>query len=652
MKIGSNDHDGISFDANELTTHAVILGMTGSGKTGLGIVLLEELATKGVPVFILDIKGDMANIPLVFDTDDNKLKLLKSGIPVSKSDLCPESYYRISKNIYTPGSSINPVNIMSSLSVPDGWQDNKEDLRENLSFVTSSILSLVKVVATPSNIEHVYISKIIEWHWDRGYNLTLSSLVNMANDPPFSKIGVLPVNDGFPARARTKLIRSLNTLVSNPNFDLWMQGQPIDFNQNGINIFYLAHLPEFEKNFFISMFYNELYTWMKKQEGTDELRLVTYLDECVGILPPYPKNPPTKEVLLRLLKQGRAYGVGTILATQNPKDMDYKSISNIGTWFIGTLQTSHDRNRIYEGMQVDKSIYDAKIKSLNSREFIMHTSDGDITFRSRDTYADLIGPITKQQIENLHQYLSGVVFKNPIRMENYYLPVTTSPHDVGINSINIVYYPVLYAETTLGAFISDGVKTQRFDDLKLGNRIENVKFYKNDLDAKPFIETLAEMKELKIQYVNEPLKIKSRDAESKEDFMSRIRGICILRAKEESNSMYDKWKMEYDIIQERLSDITQRIEQVEIEETDTSIISAVKTSYLLSYGSLKSQLEKHINEEKIRKDTADVIDSWKDKSTDIKERIIEIENRIKKSGILWVPYYIQNGKHILAWRNK
>lgn len=440
----------VYYDARDLTTHAVILGMTGSGKTGLGIVLLEEAAIDGIPQIIIDPKGDITNMLLAFpDLTAESFTPWVDPDEALRADQSPEehaaavakrwqegltrwgidnervqTYRRAARfSIYTPGSHAGlPVSILQSFSAPaEGWEGNEEVLRERISAIVSALLGLIGIHAGPvEDPRHILLSNIFETNWQRGADLTMEQLILQVQRPPFGKLGVLDVDSVIDEKERIKLAQALNNIMAAPNFQTWIDGEPLDipsllFTPEGYprtTIFYTAHLNEDERQFITTLLLGAIHSWMRAQSGSTSLRALLYIDEAFGMFPPHPYNPPTKEPLLALLKQARAFGVGVIVATQNPKDIDYKGLSNAGTWFIGKLQTDNDRERVLEGLDsardatsaLDVKTVDDLLGQLGPREFIIHNvhePQTPILMTTRWAMSYLRGPLTRQQVSTL-----------------------------------------------------------------------------------------------------------------------------------------------------------------------------------------------------------------------------------------------------------
>ena len=437
----------IHYDPADLTTHAVVTGMTGSGKTGLCVILLEEAALQGIPAIIIDPKGDLTNLLLHFpglapqdfqpwiDADLAR----RSGKTVeqvaeaaSRSwreglqewDI-PQERVLALKNaahftIFTPGSDAGlPVSVLSSLAAPEiPWNENREVLREKITSTVTALLGLVGYtdIDPLRSREHILLSNIFENEWSQGKDVELGELVLQTQTPPFEKLGAFPVETFFPAKDRMELAMVLNNILAAPAFETWREGQSLNigsllYTENGRprhNIFYLAHLSDSERMFFVTLLLSAVETWMRTQGGATTLRTLLYMDEIAGYLPPL-RNPPSKAPLLRMLKNARAFGLGLLLATQNPVDLDYKALSNAGTWFIGKLQTEQDKARLLDGLEgassgVSRTDFDKLISSLGKRVFVLHNihANQPKLFQTRTTMNFLAGPITRNRIRDLN----------------------------------------------------------------------------------------------------------------------------------------------------------------------------------------------------------------------------------------------------------
>ncbi len=460
--------DVVYYDSRDLTTHAVVLGMTGSGKTGLCISLLEEAILDNIPSIIIDPKGDITNLLLTFPqlraedflpwvhADD--ARRANMDLPTYAADVAhrwrtglekwgivPERLTWLSKaarySIYTPGSDAGlPISILASLRAPrEGWAGNEEAIREKINGITTALLALAGLSVEPvKDKEHVLVSNIFEHNWRQGIDLTLEQIILQVQKPPFDKLGVFPIDDYMSEKARFKLAMDLNNIIAAPSFQSWIQGEPMDiqrllYQPNGrpkVSIFYIAHLNDSERMFIITLILETMLGWMRSLSGTTSLRALLYIDEMFGLFPPYPKNPPTKDPLMRLLKQARAFGLGLVLATQNPGDLDYKGLSNIGTWFIGRLQSDNDRRRVMDGLQelasVDENLnrgdVERLIADIRPRVFVMrnvHNSGGPVMIHTRWAMSYLAGPLTRQQISYLmqnqrQQLLEALAHSNPM----------------------------------------------------------------------------------------------------------------------------------------------------------------------------------------------------------------------------------------------
>ncbi|MGQ9552037.1 MAG: ATP-binding protein, partial [Candidatus Bathycorpusculaceae bacterium] len=441
--------DLLLYDSKDLVTHAVCIGMTGSGKTGLCISLLEEAAMDGVPSIVIDPKGDVANLLLTFpdlrgqdfmpwinEEDALKKGLSPEDFAAQQAAFWREGLMKWGQNgerirrlresadflIYTPGSNAGfPISILKSFAAPPlQIRQDDELLHERINTTVTSLLGLLGVVADPiRSREHILLSSILAESWRRGEDLDLGRLIYLVQSPSFKRIGVLDLESFYPSRDRFELAMQLNNLLAAPGFSLWLEGDPLDvngllFSPSGkpkVSIFYIAHLNDAQRMFFVSLLLNQVVGWMRMQSGTTSLRSILYIDEVFGYLPPV-ANPPSKLPLLTLLKTARAFGLGVVLATQNPVDIDYKALSNAGTWFLGRLQTERDKERVLDGLegaavagqwQFSRQAFDKTLSALGSRIFLMHNvhEDSPVVFETRWAMSYLRGPLTREQIKLL-----------------------------------------------------------------------------------------------------------------------------------------------------------------------------------------------------------------------------------------------------------
>ena len=433
----------VRYDPDDLTTHAVITGMTGSGKTGLGIILLEEAALQGIPAIVIDPKGDLTNLLLHFPdllpedfkpwVDQDAAR--REGVSVEEAAAKAASLWKnglasygigkpqlealrdsVEYAVYTPGSDAGfSVSILASFAVPEiPWEGNKEILREKISSTVTAILGLVglKDIDPVRSKEHILLANIFEDAWQEGKDLDLASLISQVASPPFDKLGVFPIEQFYPEKDRFELAMLLNNFLAAPAFHSWLEGQPLDvgqllFTPSGKprhSVFYLAHLTDEERMFFVTLLYSAIETWMRVQKGSISLRAMVYFDEVMGYLPPV-ANPPSKGIILRMFKQARAFGVGLVISTQNPVDLDYKSLSNAGTWMVGRLQTDQDKARLLDGLEgaapgLDRKKFDKMLSLLDKRVFLLHNVHEDVpeVFHTRWAMNYLPGPLTRTQI--------------------------------------------------------------------------------------------------------------------------------------------------------------------------------------------------------------------------------------------------------------
>jgi hypothetical protein len=441
--------DLLLYDSKDLVTHAICIGMTGSGKTGLCVSLIEEAAIDGIPTIAIDPKGDITNLLLTFpELRGQDFAPWINEEDATKKGLSPNDYAEqqatIWKNgllkwgqdgtriqrlhesadfaIYTPGSNSGlPISILKSFSAPPlGVRDDNELLQERITTTVTSLLGLLGINADPiRSREHILISTILASAWQHGEDVDIGQIIQRIQTPPMTRIGMLDVESFYPSKDRFDLAMQLNNLLAAPGFSLWLEGEPLEINkllytENGkpkVSIFYTAHLNDAQRMFFTSLLLNQIVGWMRTQSGTTSLRSILYIDEVFGYLPPL-SNPPSKLPLLTLLKQARAFGLGIVLATQNPVDLDYKAISNAGTWFLGRLQTERDKARVMDGLegaslsgqqQYDRKNMEQILSGLGNRIFLMNNvhDDAPALFETRWALSYLRGPLTREQIKVL-----------------------------------------------------------------------------------------------------------------------------------------------------------------------------------------------------------------------------------------------------------
>jgi hypothetical protein len=437
------------YDSKDLVTHAVCVGMTGSGKTGLCLALLEEAAIDGIPAIVIDPKGDLGNLLLTFpDLKPEDFAPWINADEAAKKGLSPEDYAKAQaetwKNglaswgedgarirklkesadfaIYTPGSNAGrAVSILKSFAHPgDAIMEDPELLNDQVRTTATGLLGLVGIDADPvQSREHILISTILTTNWKQGRDVDLAGLIGQIQQPPVQRVGVIDVEAFFPQKDRFVLAMRLNNLLAAPGFEFWLAGEPLDIGamlhtpagKPRISIFSIAHLSDAERMFFVSLLLNQVLGWTRAQSGTTSLRALVYMDEIFGYFPPT-ANPPSKTPLLTLLKQARAFGVGVVLATQNPVDLDYKGLSNAGTWFIGRLQTDRDKQRVLDGLEgaassassnFDRSEMEQILAGLGNRIFLMNNvnDDAPVIFETRWAMSYLRGPLTRNQIKLL-----------------------------------------------------------------------------------------------------------------------------------------------------------------------------------------------------------------------------------------------------------
>lgn len=459
LAAGETGEADVLYASKDLTTHAICVGMTGSGKTGLCLSLIEEAALDGVPVIAIDPKGDLGNLLLSFpDLEASSFRPWVDESAAARKGLSPEEFAEntaqlwknglaswgqgpermeryndsVEKLIFTPGSSSGiPMTVLKSFDAPPKELiEDRDAFSERVSSAVSGLLTLLGIDADPvRSREHIFLSNILTTAWQAGKNLDIAEMIREIQQPPFDKVGVMDLESFFPAKDRLALSMDLNNLLASPSFAGWMQGQPLNVDQllyapaDGesaekggrrkprLSIISIAHLDDSQRMFFVTILLNEVLAWMRTQPGTSSLRALLYMDEVFGYFPPV-GNPPSKQPMLTLLKQARAFGLGCVLATQNPVDLDYKGLSNCGTWLLGRLQTERDKARVIEGLEgasaqagsgFDKQAMEATLAALGSRVFLMNNvhDDAPVVFHTRWAMSYLCGPLARRQIEKL-----------------------------------------------------------------------------------------------------------------------------------------------------------------------------------------------------------------------------------------------------------
>lgn len=437
--------DYVLYDSKDLTTHAVIIGMTGSGKTGLGVGILEEALIDRIPVIAIDPKGDLGNLALRFpglaasdfrpwvdptqaanagvsidEYAEKQATLWRDGLAGWGQDGARIQRLQDSAEvtIYTPGSTAGrPLSLLQAfVAPPAAMREDGEAFREHVDATATSILALLGVEADPvSSREHILLANLLSSAWTEGRDLDLAGLIGGIQNPPFTQVGVMPLDTVFPPKDRMELAMRLNNLLAAPGFQNWLKGEPLDtanllYDAAGKprgSIISIAHLGDAERMFFVTLLLANILAWTRAQPGTGSLRAILYIDELFGYMPPV-ANPPSKQLLLTLLKQARAFGLGVVLSTQNPVDLDYRGLSNTGTWFIGRLQTERDKMRVMEGLEgassggtFDRAAMEQTIAGLGKRVFLLHSvhEPAPVTFETRWTMSYLAGPMTREQIK-------------------------------------------------------------------------------------------------------------------------------------------------------------------------------------------------------------------------------------------------------------
>ena len=646
------------------TTHAAIIGMTGSGKTGLGVGIIEEAALDNIPSIVIDPKGDMGDLCLTDPSfsyasfepwvkDEAKAKDADVGVYAKKiSAMWKEGiessgqntervakFHQVKKTIYTPGSSAGvAINIMSSLETPPvKIMEDSDIFASYLKSTTTSLLSLVGIDADPlDSKEYILLAQIITKVWLADEDLSIEGIIGKIINPSFKKIGVLPLNDFYPQDDRFKLATKFNSLLASPGFSLWLQGDSLDiqkllYDENGkakIAIFSISHLNDEERMFFVTLLLNKYIAWMRRQSGTSALKTLLYMDEIAGFFPPT-KNPPSKEPMLLLLKQARAFGIGVVLSTQNPIDLDYKGLSNIGTWIIGRLQTTQDINRVIDGLggkvgsSFDKNEIKNLLANLKKRTFFLksvHLEDIRL-FSTRWVMSYLKGPLKRDEIatlmqeqkeaQNIKEETVNTLMRNNDTLENFQHIDESIPQ---------YFEPDASEENHFGATLMAKVKvhfcSQRrgIDEeralilsLQIQSKQQNIrwddaveedfdfqkfphtapskaKFYplpKIILEDKGLRKSIRELKKSLYQEQNLELlrclslKLESKVEESHTDFMVRLQDSLKEKKESEIEKLQIRYAAKEKVLTDRLSRAKERVEKESSDSTSSMIETGI-----------------------------------------------------------------------------
>jgi hypothetical protein len=665
------------YDSRDLTTHAVIIGMTGSGKTGLGIDLIEEAAIDKVPVIALDPKGDLGNLLLGFpemrgsdfepwvdaraaEAADQPLAAFaaaeaetwKKGL--AEWGQSPERIARLRTAaefaIYTPGSTAGlPISVLASFAAPPAAvRDDADTFRQQIQGTVTGLLTLLGIDADPlASREHILLSAVLDQRWQQGQSLDLAGLIHAAQEPGMSRIGVMELETFYPAKERFALAMRINNLLAAPGFAAWLEGEPLDAGrllytakgQPRVSVLSIAHLDDAERMFFVTLLLNAVIAWMRSQPGTNSLRAILYMDEVFGYLPPV-ANPASKQLLLTLLKQARAFGLGLVLSTQNPVDLDYKALSNAGTWFIGRLQTEQDRNRVRDGLLsaaaaggLDPAQIDRILGSLGKRCFLMHNvhEREPLLMQTRWTMAYLRGPLTRDDIRRLAGTTSATpdtpapkAAQNPTpaampaearpvlppSIPVGYLPIGSSPG----SSEHLVYHPRLLAAARV-AYVSarHGIDAHRnivvalepgtgapdwataealtLDIATLSKQAEA------DAGFAPVSSALGDPRNFKtwqgafrswlhtgqplVVWRNQALKAVSRPGESAADFRIRLQQLVREARDAQTDALRDKYATKFNTLNERIRRAEQAVEREQEQATGSKIDTMVSVGSTL-----------------------------------------------------------------------
>ena len=674
IKSGEDTEDLLLVKNKNLTTHAAIIGMTGSGKTGLGVGIIEEAVLDGIPSIVIDPKGDMGDLLLAFpDFDPKKFEpwvdkaeaerkgmdvptfaqktaeTWKKGIESWGQDSERVRRYKEGADftIYTPGSSAGiSLSVLSSFDAPgEDILDDPDTFAYMLNSTVSSILALIGEDVDPlTSKPYLLLTTIFKYFWKKGQSLSLEALIGHVTNPPFEKVGVLPLKSFYPQNERLKLAMLLNNVLASPTFEAWIKGESLDIKKllytpdakPRVAILSIAHLNDNERMFFVTLLLNKYISWMRTLSGTGSLRTLLYMDEIFGFFPAT-SNPPSKNPMLLLLKQARAYGVGIVLSTQNPVDLDYKGLSNIGTWFIGRLQTKQDINRVIDGLiksgsdALDKKTITDLLANLQKRTFLLKSAHRDniALFGTRWVLSYLAGPLSKPQIKMLmkekkEQLETAAENVQSVMAHTPEAPATTQsappPLSDGIeqyylNTYNedCSYVPYLLANGTVHLYNAKRAIDEEenfYFKYPLDERLKDIEWEEgepneDDFDLydiapveacsyaplPPFITSMKNLKPLEKSFADylyrnekvtlyrvEKLKLESELHESEEDFKIRLAEYLKEEREEEIEKLKAKYEKKRDALERKLS---RAMEKLEKEEAD---VSASTTNTVLSFG--------------------------------------------------------------------
>ncbi|WP_069637677.1 ATP-binding protein [Campylobacter pinnipediorum] len=708
--IGLENNDPFFYKNKDLTTHAAIIGMTGSGKTGLGISILEEACIDNIPSIIIDPKGDMTNLclsfenlnrndflPYIDETEANNENLSKEELSkkLSKrwSDGLNSSFQDISRikllkesvdfTIYTPKSNAGvSIALLGNFEAPN--TDDDELLNSYISSITSSILSLLNVNVDETSKEHILISNIFTHKFSKNESINIQELILSILNPPFDKIGVFSLEQFYPSDERMKLGLKLNTLISSNNFKAYTQGEDLDiskllFNKDKkakCNIFTISHLNDSERMFFVTILLNKIVTWMRSTNGTNSLRAILYMDEIFGFFPPN-ANPPSKQPMLLLIKQARAFGIGCILSTQNPVDLDYRGLSNIGTWFIGRLQTEQDKQKVISGLSGISDITNKElentISNLEKRHFLIkNINESELhLIKTRWALSYLKGPLSKEHILILmkdkkskdKKSLDNFSHSKPLFSSNITQIFASSDDELSGNLLataNVKFYnQKLGIDTTKKLnFIIQLDKSDT--SVNWDKAIKNKKIIQLQPNKNPkfkpipdFILNIKNTNELKKDfknfiYQNESLTILSAIGitsnldESKEEFCVRVQDICNEILEEKTQDIMDDFKKEESKLLQKLQKANYQLEKEENDLTSskldaiinigTSIISAFFGSKIKNPRTIANGVKKASKVIKEKNDVTilqDLIDDINVKLAELSQKMQEEISNIK-----------------------
>lgn len=430
-----------------LSTHTFVCGATGAGKTVFAKAIVEEAALAGIPVIVIDLKGDLASLALTADvlahpdigkvlgnSGPDTLQEYHDGVAGMPAIQANQQAFssQVEVRLFSPRASLARRLALTGLPTFSGPSSEIErDDRRTL--VESLARSLVSSSGT-LNAKQTQQAKLVEeivWHLvESGVPLQgkqgIEALAEALGSPPFEKLGGLPLEEFISPASRADIRATVASRIVGASAGLF-EGEPLKVEtligggdgRTPIAVIYLGHLAGFaEQAGVIAQVCSEVYRWMRKVGGSDKPRALVYIDEVGGgdgstaFYPSFPMNPPSKAPLALLVKQGRSSGVGVLLATQNPVSVDVRGLGNIGTWAVGALRQRNDQEKVahlFDGSSARRAKLRDSLAGAKRGEFLLQypgRSD-PLWVRERWLYT-MHRQLSPDQLHALHQLKSGL----------------------------------------------------------------------------------------------------------------------------------------------------------------------------------------------------------------------------------------------------